>query len=150
MIAAVEASAGRAHKATHVPFLVGHEKEARKDREQYLRLCVRVRSAPDPATQRVCHQARNEFCRHMRTRRTHWKGAWLKRLSQRVGDAAEMGDWGRFYQVLRELGQSTYSLRIPLPINDGLSTPPNNVEVMGEFKKKLKTRQLVLMKSQLA
>ena len=129
-----------------------------------------VRSAPDPATQRVCRQARNEFCRHMRTRRRHWKGAWLKRLIQRVGDAAEMGDWGRFYQVLRELGQSTYDLkrrdtqehtapaqrshyaaisaeiskikpevlaelRNPLPIIGGLSTPPNNVEVMGELKK---------------
>ena len=170
MVAAVEASAGRARKATHVPFLVGHEKEAREDREQYLRLCARVRSAPDPASQRVCRQARNEFCRHMRTRRRHWKGAWLKRLIQRVEEAAEMGDWGRFYQVLRELGQSTYDLkrrdkqehtapalrthyaaisaeinevrpevlaelRNPLPINEELSTPPNNVEVMGELKK---------------
>ena len=35
MIAAVEASAGRARKTTHVPFLVGHEKEAMKDREKY-------------------------------------------------------------------------------------------------------------------
>ena len=75
-----------------------------------------------------------------------------------------------FYQVLRELGQSTYDLkrqdkqnhtapalrshyaavsaeinavkpevfaelRNPLPINQGVSTPPNNVEVMGELKK---------------
>ena len=32
MIAAVEASAGRARKTTHVPFLVGHEKEARGKR----------------------------------------------------------------------------------------------------------------------
>ena len=105
----------------------------------------------------------------MRTRRRHWKGAWLKRLIQRVGDAAEMGDWGRFYQVLRELGQSTYDLkrrdkqehtapalrshhaaisaeinevkpevlaelRNPLPTKEVLSTPPNNVEVMGELK----------------
>ena len=81
-----------------------------------------------------------------------------------------MGDWGRFYQVLRELGQSTYDLkrrdkqkhtapalrthnaaigaevnevkpevlaelRNPLPINEELSTPPNNDEVMRELKK---------------
>ena len=45
MIAAVEAPGGRARKATHVPFLVRHEKEAREDREQYLWLCARVRSA---------------------------------------------------------------------------------------------------------
>ena len=77
-----------------------------------------------------------------------------------------MGDWGRFYQVLRELGQSTYDLMrrdkqehtapalrthyaaisaeinevkpevlaIEKPVEE-LSTPPNNVEVMGELKK---------------
>ena len=79
-----------------------------------------------------------------------------------------MGD--RFYQVLRELGQSTYDLKRrdkqehtapglgthyaaisaeinevkpevlaelknPLPINEELSTPPNNDEAMREFKK---------------
>ena len=52
MIATVEASAGRTRKTTHVPFLVGHEKEALKDRKQYLWLCAQVRSAPDPATLR--------------------------------------------------------------------------------------------------
>ena len=169
MIAAVEASAGRAGKTTHVRFLVGHEKEAMKDSEQYLCLCAQVRSASDPTTLRKCRQARNVFCRHMRKRRRHWKGRWLKRLIQRVGDAAEMGDWGRFYQVLRELGQSTYDLKRrdkqehtapvlrthyaaisaeinevepevlaelknPLPINEELSTPLNNVEVMREIK----------------
>ena len=111
MIAAVEASAGRAPKTTHVPFLVGHEKEAMKDREKYWWLCAQVRSAPDPTTLRKCRQARSVFCRHMRKRRRHWKGQWLKSLIQRVGDAAEMGDWGRFYQVLREVGQSTYDLK---------------------------------------
>ena len=111
MIAAVEASAGRARKTTHVPFLVGHEKEARKDREQYLWLCAQARSAPDPTTLRKCRQARNVLCRHMRNRRRHWKRQWLQRLIQRVGDAAEMGDCGCFYQVLRELGQSTYDLK---------------------------------------
>ena len=40
-------------------------------------------------------------------------------------------------------------LKNPLPINEKLSTPPNNVEVMGELKKG-KTRQLALMRSQLA
>ena len=38
-------------------------------------------------------------------------------------------------------------LKNPLPINEDLSAPPNNDEVMREFKKR-KTRQLVLMKSQ--
>ena len=111
MIAAVEASSGRARKTTHVPFLVGHEKEALKDREQYLSLCAQVRAASDPFTLRQCRKARNDFCRHMRKRRRHWKGQWLKRLIQRVEDAAKMGDWGIFYQVLRELGQSTYDLK---------------------------------------
>ena len=44
MIASVEASAGRARKTTHVLFLVGHEKEAMKDREKYLWLCAQVRT----------------------------------------------------------------------------------------------------------
>ena len=98
MIAAVEASAGRARKTTHVPFLVGHEKEALKDRKQYLRF---VR--PGPFCLRSFHSATNVdglgmfFCRHMRKRRRHWKGQWLKRLIRRVEDAAKMGDWGCFY-----------------------------------------------------
>ena len=81
-----------------------------------------------------------------------------------------MGDWGCFYQVLRELGRSTCDLKRrdkqehtapalrthyaassaeinevlpevlaelknPLSINEELSTPPNNDEVMREFKK---------------
>ena len=91
MIAAVEASAGRARKTTHVPFLVGHEKEAMKDREQYLWLCARVRSAPDPTTLRTCRQARNVFCRHMRKRRRHWKGTVAQEVDPASGGRCKNG-----------------------------------------------------------
>ena len=80
----------------HPRSVSGGTREAMKDREKYLWLCAQVRSLPDPSTLQKCEQVRNVFCRHMRKRRRHRKGQWLKRLIQRVGDAAEMGDWGRF------------------------------------------------------
>ena len=99
-----ERLAGRGSRRQGLLFLNGHSKEVEKNRTQLRHQYDAYRCAHGTAAEPRLRAEYKEAKAKARGQRRRWRKTWLLSVVEKLEHATEVGDTGRFYSGLKELG----------------------------------------------
>ena len=100
----LERLAGRGSRRQGLPFLDGHAKEVEKNRTQLRYQYDAYRRVQGTDAEPRLRGEYKEAKAKARGQRRHWRKTWLLSVVEKLEHAMEVGDMGRFYSGLKELG----------------------------------------------
>ena len=100
----LERIAGRGSRRQGLPFLDGHAKEVEQNRTQLRNKYDACRRAQGTAAEPRLRAEYKEAKAKARGQRRRWRKTWLLSVVEKLEHAMEVGDMGRFYSGLKELG----------------------------------------------
>ena len=100
----LERLVGRGSRRQGLPFLDGHAKDVEKNRTQLRQQYDAYRRTQGTAAEPRLRAEYKEAKAKARGQRRRWRKTWLLSVVEKLEHAMEVGDMGRFYSGLKELG----------------------------------------------
>ena len=95
---------GLARKEKLNPWMHGKEETIKECQERITTWTKNIEKAESPEDKETAREKRRQYRREFRNLKKSWEKDWWERKTEESREAAERGELGRVYKILRELG----------------------------------------------